>query len=155
MKEKFTQEEWDLLKLMPFQVFVLVAGADQKIDEKEIAQLNEDMKKAPFYKDPLHRELFIDILTSDAGALIKEAMDVSKFVERANRAKAILKEKLTPDEYQRFVGSMFVDGLKVARASGGGFLGRGDKVSEEEKRALFLFAAILELELESLSKHFT
>jgi len=154
MKEKFTPEEWEFLKLLPFQVFVLVAGADQKVDEAEVAQLQKDLQDAAFYKDPLHRELFVDILTSDINALIKEAMDLSKFVERANQMKATLKEKLTPEEYQRFVGSMFVNGLRVARASGGGFLGRGDKVSEEEKRALFLFAATFDLDLESLSKSF-
>jgi len=154
MKEKFTLEEWELLKLLPFQVFVLVAGADEKVDEKEVAQLQKDLRDAPYYKDPLHRELFVDILSSDINALIQKATDLSKFVERANQMKATLKAKLTPDEYQRFVGSMFVNGLRVARASGGGFLGRGDKVSEEEKRALFLFAATFDLDLESLSKSF-
>jgi hypothetical protein len=154
MREKFTREEWELLKLLPFQVFALVAGADQKVDEAEVAQLQKDLQDAPFYKDPLHRELFVEILSSDISALIKEVMDFSKFPERANQMKAILKEKLTPDEYQRFVGSMFVNGLRVARASGGSFLGRGDKVSEEEKRALFLFAAMFDLDLESLSKSF-
>ena len=78
MKEKFTQEEWELLKLLPFQIFVMVAGADQNIDEKEITQLHEDLKSAPFYKDPLHRELFVDILSSDFKGLIQNAMDVSK-----------------------------------------------------------------------------
>jgi len=154
MREKFTREEWELLKLLPFQVFALVAGADQKVDEAEVAQLLKDLQEAPFYKDPLHRELFVEILSSDISALIKEAMDFSKYLERANQMKAILKEKLTPDEYQRFVGSMFVNGLRVARASGGSFLGRGDKVSEEEKRALLLFAAMFDLDLESLSKSF-
>jgi len=154
MREKFTQEEWELLKLLPFQVFVLVAGADQKVDEAEAAQLQKDLQGAAFYKDPLHRELFVDILSSDLNALIKEAMDLSKFVERANQMKATLKEKLTPDEYQRFVGSMFINGLKVARASGGGLLGLGDKVSAEEKRALFLFAATFDLDLDSISKFF-
>lgn len=154
MRERFTQEEWELLKLLPFQVFVLVAGADQKIDEAEVAQLNEDLRTAPFYKDPLHRELFVDILTSDVNSLTKEAMDISRFVERANQIKVILREKLTPEEYQRFVASMFINGLKIARASGGGFLGLGDKVSAEEKRALFLFAAMFDLDLESLSRFF-
>jgi len=50
---------------------------------------------------------------------------------------------------------MFINGLGIARASGGGFLGLGDKVSEEEKRALFLFAAMFELDMDSLSKFFT
>jgi len=154
MREKFTQKEWELLKLLPFHVFVLVAGADQKIDEAEVAQLNEDLRTAPLYKDPLHRELFVDILTSDINALVKKAMDISKLVERANQMKTILKEKLTSEEYQRFVGSMFINGLKIARASGGGLLGLGDKVSEEEKRALLLFAAMFDLDLANLSKLF-
>lgn len=154
MREKFTQEEWALLKLLPFQVFVLVAGADQQVDKAEMAQLEKDLRDAPFYKDPLHRELFVDILSSDINALIKEAIDLSKFVERANQMKATLKEKLTPEEYQRFVGSMFINGLRVARASGGGVLGLGDKVSEEEKLALVTFAATFDLDLESISSSF-
>jgi hypothetical protein len=154
MKEKFTQEEWGLLKLLPFHVFVMVAGADRKIDKKEIAQLSEDLRTAAFYKDPLHRELFIDILTSDVNALVEEAMDISKLLGRANQIKAILKEKLTPDEYQRFVASMFIDGLKVARASGGGILG-GRKVSEEEELALNMFAAMFDLDPKSVSRFFS
>jgi hypothetical protein len=154
MKEKFSEVEWQLLKLLPFQVFILVAGADGKIDQDEIAQLQKDLRDAPFYKDPLHRELFIDILTSDINALIQEAADVSKLTERASQMRTILKQRLTPEEYQRFLGSMFINGLRVARASGGGPLGLGDKVSEEEKRALTAFAAIFELDLSSLSKLF-
>jgi hypothetical protein len=154
VKEKFSPAEWELLKLLPFHIFVMVAGADRKIDEKEIAQLNEDLKTAPYYKDPLHRELFLDILASDVNALAQEAMDPSKLLQRANQIKAILKEKLTLDEYQRFVASIFVNGLQIARASGGGFLGRGDKVSEEEKLALAAFAAMFELAPDSLSRFF-
>lgn len=155
MKEKFTQEEWQLLKLLPFQVFVLVAGADGRIDKEEVAQLQKDLRDAPFYKDPLHRELFIDILSSDINALITEAADVTKLAARASQMKAILQQKLTPEEYQRFVGSMFINGVKVARASGGGVLGLGDKVSEEEKRALALFATMFDLDAANLSKLFT
>jgi len=154
MKEKFTQEEWQLLKLLPFQVFVLVAGADGRIDKDEVAQLQKDLREAPYYKDPLHRELFMDILSSDINALIKEAANVAKLAERASQMKVTLKEKLRPDEYQRFVASMFINGLKTARASGGGFLGFGDKVSKEEKRALVMFAAMFDLDIESMSKFF-
>ncbi len=154
MKEKFTQEEWQLLKLLPFRVFVLVAGADGRIDKGEVEQLQKDFRDAPFYKDPLHRELFIDILSSDINALIQEAADVSKLAEQSSQMKAILKEKLTPEEYQRFLGSMFINGLKVARASGGGPLGLGEKVSEEEKRALTMFATVFELDLAAVSKSF-
>ena len=154
MKEKFTDEEWQLLKILPFQVFILVAGADGRIDQEEVAQLQKDLRDAPFYKDALHKELFLDILSSDINALIREAADVSKLAERASQVKALLKQKLTPDEYQRFLGSMFINGVRVARASGGGVLGLGEKVSDEEKRALTAFAATFELNLASLSKLF-
>ena len=155
MKEKFNQEEWQLLKLLPFQVFVLVAGADGRIDKEEIAQLQKDLRDAPFYKDALHKELFIDIVSSDINALIREVADVSKLAERASRMKTVLRQKLTPQEYQSFLGSMFINGLKVARASGGGVLGLGDKVSEEEKRALATFAAIFEVDVGGLSTLFS
>lgn len=155
MKEKFTQEEWQLLKLLPFQVFVLVAGADGRVDKEEVAQLQKDLRDAPFYKDPLHRELFVDILSSDINSLIREAADATKLPARASQMKTILQQKLTPEEYQRFIGSMFINGVKVARASGGGILGLGDKVSEEEKRALALFAAMFDLDAANVSKLFT
>ena len=146
MKEKFTQEEWELLKLLPFQVFYLVAGADGKIDKEEVGQLQKDLRDAPFYKDMLHKELSIDILSSDIKALIKEAGNVNKLAERTSQMKTFLKQKQTPEEYQKFLGSLFMNGVKVARASGGGVLGLGDKISAEEKRALGAFAAIFELE---------
>jgi len=154
MKEKFTHEEWQLLKILPFQVFIMVAGADGRIDKDEIAQLQKDLRDAPFYKDELHKELLIDILSSDINSLIKEAGAATKVAERTSQMRTILKQKLTPDEYQRFLGSMFINGLKVARASGGGALGLGDKVSKEEKNALITFATIFELDLGSLSNLF-
>ncbi len=154
MKEKFSQEEWELLKLLPFQVFYLVAGADGKIDQEEIGQLQKDLRDAPFYKDELHKELTIDILSSDIKALIKEAGKIDKLAERTRQIKECLKEKLTIKEYQKFLGSIFMNGVKVARASGGGVLGLGEKVSAEEKRALGAFAAIFELDLANLSKLF-
>jgi hypothetical protein len=154
MKEKFTPEEWSLLKILPFQVFVLVAGSDKKIDKKEIEQLQKDLQSAAFYKDPLHREVAVDILTSNVDALIKQAMDVSQFAARSSRVKTFLREKLTASEYQRFVGSLFVDGLKIARASGGGAFGLGDKVSDDEKLALAALATVFELDLQTLSEHF-
>lgn len=154
MKEKFTTEEWGLLKLLPFHVFLLVAGADKNVDKEEIAQFDEEIKGAPFYKDPLHREIALDILTSDVGTLLQQAMDVSRFTERMARMKMVLQTKLTHDEYQRFVGSLFINGLKIARASGGSPLGMGDKVSQEEKVALAALATMFELDVNTIAKNF-
>ena len=154
MKDKFASEDWELLKMLPIMVFIMVAGADGNIDDKEKAQLVEDIKKAPFYTDPLHKELGMAIISSDFGELLKKSMDMSKLTERASKMKDALKDKLTKDEYDRFLGSMFINGLKVARSSGGGALGLGDKVSDEEKTALAFFAAMFDLDLTTIEKHF-
>lgn len=154
MKERFTAEEWSLLKTLPFHVFILVAGSDKKIDKKEKEQLKQHLESAPYYKDALHREVAVDILSSDMEGLIRQAADFSQFAARASRIKEFLREKLSSDEYQRFVASLFVDGLKIARASGGGPFGLGDKVSDEEKVALAALATVFDLDLSRLSEHF-
>jgi hypothetical protein len=154
MKERFTPEEWSQLKVLPFQVFALVAASDEKIDQKELDQLQSDLKNAAFYRDPLHREIALDILTSDMQSLIQQALDVSQFAPRASSIKTFLTEKLSTEEYQRFMGSLFIDGLKVARASGGGAFGLGDKVSGKEKLALTMLATLFGLDVNTLSEHF-
>ena len=155
MREKFTEEEWGLLKILPFHLFVMVAGADQDVDKAEIEALQNELRDAPVFKDPLHRALFLDIVMSDPMPYIKEAMNLGKLVERSMKVKGFLRKKLTEDEYQRFVGSMFIFGLNIARASGGGLFGRGNKISDEERMALAAFGSMFDLDVTSMSKYFS
>jgi len=154
IKEKFKKDEWELLKVLPFQVFLMVAASDADVDKRELEEFDKDLKGAPFYKDALHRDLLLDVLTSDINALLKQAMDTTKFAERIRRMKSILQAKLTVEEYQRFVGSVFIDGIKIARASGGRPTGEGANVSEDEKRALVALAALFDVDMSSLSKYY-
>jgi len=149
MKEKFSTEEWEDLKILPFAVFVVVAGADGKVDQKEVAEFATQVAQGAALKDPLHRELVVDIAGSTGDLLAKAtARGRSDFVDST---KAVLKSKLTEDEYQRFIGSLFISGLRVAKASGPWF---GDKVSNEEKKMLAGFGASWGLDVGSISKHF-
>jgi hypothetical protein len=154
IKEKFTKDEWDLLKVLPFQVFLMVAASDADVDKKELEEFDKDLRGAPFYKDALHRELLLDVLTSDINALLQQAMDTNKFADRIRRMKSILQSRLSGEEYQRFVGSVFIDGIKIARASGGRPTGEGANVSEDEKRALVALAALFDVDMSSLSKYY-
>lgn len=153
MKEKFTEDEWKILKILPLIAPVLVAGIDGKIDEMEKAEMDKQLKEAVWLKDPLHKELLIDLGRSDLDFVLEDAMSVPRS-EFISKVKGILKSKLTTDEYQRFIGSMFISGIKVAKASGGGFLGLGDKMSKDEAKALALFAALFDLDPKSIEKHF-
>jgi hypothetical protein len=154
MKERFEAEEWENLKFIPVAVFFLVAGADGKVDKKEIEAFATQVGRGTMLKDPLHRELIVDIAGNLEGVLgnVKNLKQAENFVQKS---KDTLKAKLSEDEYQRFIASLFVSGIGIARASGGAFLGMGNKVSEEEKTALAKFGIAWDLDPQSISKHFS
>jgi hypothetical protein len=154
IKDRFKRDEWDLLKVLPFQVFLLVAASDADVDKTELEEFDKDLRGAPFYKDAVHRELLLDVLTSDVDALLQQAMDTSQFADRIRRMKSILQSRLNQEEYQRFVASVFIDGLKIARASGNSPAGEGANISEDEKRGLVVLATLFDLDINSLSKYY-
>jgi tellurite resistance protein len=143
MKERFTTEEWQELRVIPVVSFYLVAGADGNVDKDEVTAFIKQVTMGAALKDELHRELAVDIASDLEGSLKAAEANVEGHVERA---KAILSNKLSVDEYQKFIGSLFISGMKVAAASGG--------TSQEEKVALGAFAAVWGLDPSSLKKHF-
>jgi len=148
MKENFTEEEWAMLKALSFIAFGIVASADGKIDDKEAGEMTRRLQTgAQGYKDPLHKELAMDILRSDIPAVIASAKNVE-----LSKVRALLQDKLTQDEYQGFLGSIFVDMLAVAGVSGG-FLGRG-KIDSKEMTALNSFAALFGIDIGALKRRF-
>ncbi|MCI4646173.1 MAG: hypothetical protein MRY64_15430 [Hyphomonadaceae bacterium] len=149
MKERFTSEQWELLKYLPFQVFTAVAGADGNIDRKEIATFFDEIQKAALLKNELHREVMIELAQVNPEKYIRESMDFQKTIDSAELIKVFLKETLTESEFQDFVASVFITGIKVANASGGGWFG-GSKISKEERQALAVIAAVFELDLKRL-----
>lgn len=149
MKEKFSSEEWEDLKLLPYVVFIAVAGADGKVDEKEVGEFAMQVTQGASLKDPLHRELIVDIAGS-LGDMMSQAQSRSR-PDFIATTKGVLKSKLTEDEYQRFIGSLFVSGLRVAKASGPWF---GDNLSKEEMQMLTAFGSSWDLDVNSISKHF-
>ena len=151
MKERFTTEEWQSLKTLPFVVCVLTAAADGVIDQKEAEEIVRQLREGAALKDELHRELIVDITSSAGGD--QKPMNRQGAENTVQKIKGVLKDKLSDDEYQRFVGSLILSGLKVANSSGG-FLGMGNKVSKEEQAILGAIAALFDLDPSSVSKHF-
>jgi hypothetical protein len=148
MKERFTSEEWEMLKTLPLIAFGVVAGADGKIDQKEAAEMTKRLQSgAVGYKDPLHREVAAAILRSDLPTLIAAGKSVDP-----RSIKSFLQQKLTRDEYLSFMGSILIDMLAVARASGGLFT--RSNVSDEESSVLAAFAALFEIDIDAVKKIF-
>ena len=158
MREKFTDDEWQLIRTLPFQVWVAVAAADGNIDEAEAKFLDADLKEGALaYKDPLMREIATDFYRSSVtGAeMLAAAAEAFKSEAAAARIKTILDDKLTKPEQERFWGGLVILGMDTARASGGGgFLKKKDPISEEEKKALFIFTIKYGIDLQKSLSYF-
>ncbi|MGZ8567598.1 MAG: hypothetical protein ACXWXS_11165 [Actinomycetota bacterium] len=147
MKDRFTTEEWELVTCVPIQAFGVVAGADQQVEQKEFEEFSGRMVRGALgYKDPLHRELAQDLISSDIPKLIQRSTEAD-----IGETKALLRSKLTPDEYQSFLGSVFIDSLAVARASGM----PGAEISDKEQTMLAAFGLAWEIDLEALQRLFS
>ena len=105
MKERFTTEEWEHLRRLPFAIFVVVAGADEAITPDELRRFEDRLNEAATCVDPLERELLLGLLDADVDALLEDVMGA--LVEELETAKRILAARLSREEYHRFLGSLF------------------------------------------------
>ena len=158
MREKFNDEEWALARHVPVDAFFMVALADSDLDEKETASFADELTHAEGLFDPLHREVAEDLDMARGGQLKQElefqaGENASEMRARVEKTKVMLKGKLTPDEYQNFIASAVITGMKAARAAGGGgLLPRQETVSDEEKNALVAFMTAYELDPSALDR---
>ncbi len=154
---RFTDEEWALVRHVPFDAFLLAALSDGELDPKEIEPFTDEIANAERLRNPLHREVASDIR---AGHMPEELAlqareSATDMTARIEKTKTMLQEKLPRDEYQDFIGSCFVTGLKVARAAGGhsGRFRHKDPVSDEEKAGLAAFAISYGLDPNALEQY--
>lgn len=158
MRERFSDEEWALARHVPVDAFFMVALSDAKLEEKEIASFADELTHAEGMIDPLHREVAEDLDMGRGRQLQPElefqaAENAAQMQVRIANTKTLLREKLTQDEYQSFIASAAITGMKAARATGGGGLfHRKETVSDEEKTALMAFITTYELDPSALAK---
>ena len=154
MKERFSVTEWKQLQRLPIFMFQFVALADQELQPEEAHAFTEELADALAYKDPLHSELFADLMRgnnfSEAfDATNSIASDSAQAIEREFAStRIVLEEKLTSDEYNRFFVSMTGTGVKVAMAAGK----RRKPFSPEEQQALAIFMMKFNVDMEAGQK---
>ena len=137
-RETFTADEWHTLQLAPFWISTAVAGADQFIDDAEGRSLSEQLAQWKKYTDPLTRQLLGSTFEElkSVSTRFRAATHSEKALSQLRDAATILDQKV-PSEQAREVKQAFLQvGKATAEASGGGFLGLGDKVSPEERSML-------------------
>ena len=149
MRSLFSDDEWQLLKFLPFQAFFLVSGADGKIDAKEVHIITDQIERAALVLDPLHRDLLVDLAREDHSQYL-DAASPEKLAETTDLIKPLLRIRLSDEEYKGFLRSLFIGALQVAKASGGGVLRVQNSVSTEEAEALAVLAMLYEVDVEFL-----
>jgi len=145
MQERFSDEEWRVLIGLPAQLLMMVGMVDGEFDAKEREEANKRLVRAAADDpDPLYREL--------AAAMFRSGTSMESDLARANptRCRQILQDNLSREEYQRFLMSVFVDGLAVASASAGKrsrnpFRPKPDVVGDEEKQILGAWASFYDM----------
>jgi uncharacterized membrane protein YebE (DUF533 family) len=143
-KSRFSSGDWTLVMAVPFIFAGGTAAADGTIDAAEAAELQRRMQTGALgYKDPLHREV--------AREFFSTPVTIDQLMTRANTAgpekvRSVLQKTLSHDEYQGYVGSVFLDAVGVAQASGG--------VSGVEMTTLNALAAFFAVDVPGLQSRF-
>lgn len=147
MRARFADNEWAVIRSLPIQVFGFVAGADGKIDRDEINDLIDQIAEADRLPSPLHRAIMRSISREkDFWSVLQHAESYAEAMEKSREIKRILRNALSPDEYDAFMRSLFWSGLEIAQASGGGPFGLMSPVSRSEQSKLDAFAELYEFE---------
>jgi hypothetical protein len=140
-RSRFTAGEWDQVLQAPWIFFGMAAQSDGTIDDVEAREFAGRLTQGSLlYKDPLHREVAAAMTSASSDVMVKAmASDPSSLRE-------LLKRKLTPEEYQSFVSSMWIDANAVAHVS--------DGLSDEETKALTALALFFEVDVMGIKGRF-
>jgi hypothetical protein len=140
-RSRFTAQEWEQVLQAPWVFFGMAAQSDGTIDEAESHEFAGRMTRGGLlYKDPLHREVAAAMASAPRDVMVK-AMACNP-----SSLRELLKRKLTPEEYQSFVSSMWIDANAVAHAS--------DGLSDEETKALTALALFFEVDVMGMKGRF-
>ncbi len=142
---ELNDEEWHTLLFAPLWVFSAVAGADGKIDKAELTAFGRVLEKSLYLPDPLLRELLGSIARDLRGTFDDFASDKRTVEEGLAEVVTMLDSKLLAEHAESAKRTLFALGDRVARASGSGVLGIGERVSRLEEQALLAVAAYLGL----------
>jgi len=151
MRERFNASEWNQVLRVPILMFQFVALADQEIQVEEVQAFTTELADALSYKDPLHSEIFADLMRGDnfqtafdslmtIGSTSVEAID-----EEFSSSRTLLEENLSFDEYHRFFVSLIGTGIMVGEAAGP----KGREFSPEEQLALAIFVEKFSVDVEA------
>src|SRR5450759_1481160 len=141
-RSNFTDAEWQTVLFAPLWAFSMVAGADRKIEPKEMAALLKELSEAALYKDEFAREVLATLASDHATIMPAYAADRRTVVDGLREAAQILDAKMPGGGADGLKNAILLVCISTAKAAGPMF---GDKVSKEEKAAIVLVATMLRI----------
>jgi hypothetical protein len=151
VKDRFETKEWNDLLVLPVHLFTAIALADGEIQKEEIQEfMTRTHQGALGYRDKLHKEIARGIVDGDMGEMIKAASGTTGWDPK--QVKAMMKEKLTTEEYQGLIGSIFIDLLNIAKASKKkkGWFRKKEEIGEDEQQRLAAIGMFWDLDVSTL-----
>ena len=134
-KSEIPAKDFARLQRLPLLIFRLVAGADEKVDRKELAAF-KNLMRVPICRDTFGSALFKSLIYF--GSAATGDRKVHKLTDAyLTQVRSILDKHLSPEQFNEFREDVLTFGSIIAAASGG-LLGFGNKISETEKVALYL-----------------
>ena len=147
-RSEFSDDEWKILQNSPWIACLLVAGSDGVVDPKELREMFKQMTQAAEAPG-----LLGEVLKSMVGDKHDPRTDLILIAEEGDTASQLvaagkLVNQRIPDKAaEAFKVNLLRVGYAVANASGGGFMGLGSKVSEEERNSLAVLASSLSVRI--------
>ncbi|MGB9777478.1 MAG: hypothetical protein ACPLYD_14785 [Anaerolineae bacterium] len=145
MRSLFTAREWETLQFAPLWIFVMVAGADRKLEKDEVAALARELGEAHLYRNDLAREVFGSVAKAFPQVWPAFQADPRDVMVGLLDVVAALR-KIDASEAEGFKRALIYLGSKIAEAGGGKGLFR-KKDPKKGRAALIVACAILEVQL--------
>jgi hypothetical protein len=147
--ERFSPEEWKVLRMAPIHVFLLVAGADGKLDEKEAEAFEKLLLHSEAHiQDPLLRRITAGFTEESAAQAVMDAAGQGESAAlELFTIPGMLKGKLGEEEATRFKTALLQFGKVIAESSGG-FFGFGSRISKDERKTLEGLARVFNVKLD-------
>jgi hypothetical protein len=134
-----------LMRLLPFQVFILVADADGKTDNKEVAQFREFLsQRVKRCSNPYTQRMFHATVVNYSGLTNRYLSgQIKKDITIVQKAMNYIQECVSPRLMEEIVKDLRELAISIAEASGG-FLGMTSPISPEEQTVINELEVIFE-----------
>lgn len=145
--EKISHEDYELLKESPFIIFILMAFADGKVDQKETTAFAEIIANPQIFQNDFLVQLIIASIPAIKSTSITEHLasiigNNPDYLQKLKDLARVIDSSLDTNEAMEFKKALVKLGHKIADASGGLF-GLSSRICKQEKQMLREISSIL------------